>query len=572
MAKFVIIINVVFSFFAINAHAMDVDEQKTEQSLLLRVRDKISAIFNAREQFIRQSINELMFMTNKKDFVDFAEDITTLSTEYLHANCPKGDISTLKRQILNAMTSAVIGQKKLHKDIIDVIDKHVSQQSMFASLFSSMKSSGQNKGFTAEQDKDFLVYLYLYINDGKEGTQESSAQGKHRLLKEKRRDGSDIFKFEDNVNPIILYHDFMATIAEELPAPVVRFLTTHGSINNTDRNIIIAKLFSEKLAEININFSKLKSLNIDNKMFAGFKMRHFSLETYKEPAFGAQFKPDDRTAARTIIKLVEAETLGADIMLLLPQQEQASAVEKSSHKKKARKAKKKKQGNNAGKTPKVDTNIASDEKALANTDAQESPAPIISAAPNTTAEQEKLNPNNNIEAKNDGTQGSSSGQAVNSSEVSDVAYDNPEELLDYHHYNRVRKEQKYQASSSKASNSSSSSSSAVSMELHKVKLLIDDFNKDELRIYRGLLSGKDLHKTYSFNDLLKVVAGFRGKRMGDGDSHFTFDIPNFGSVYLVRAHGSGRDNRWLSGTYVRIFIKRLEDLGLISDELRAAYL
>ena len=64
-------------------------------------------------------------------------------------------------------------------------------------------------------------------------------------------------------------------------------------------------------------------------------------------------------------------------------------------------------------------------------------------------------------------------------------------------------------------------------------------------------------------DLLKVIEGFGGRKISGNGSHFTYRIPEVGTVYLVYAHGADTNNRKVSGTYIKIFRDRLKQLKLI---------
>lgn len=95
-----------------------------------------------------------------------------------------------------------------------------------------------------------------------------------------------------------------------------------------------------------------------------------------------------------------------------------------------------------------------------------------------------------------------------------------------------------------------------------------NFNNTADNILEDLACGHDLHKTFSFTDLLKVIDALHGSNVSGhtNGSHFTFDIPNRGSIHLVYAHGDN-DTRKLSGTYVRLFIKQLVLIKVLMDNL-----
>lgn len=97
-------------------------------------------------------------------------------------------------------------------------------------------------------------------------------------------------------------------------------------------------------------------------------------------------------------------------------------------------------------------------------------------------------------------------------------------------------------------------------------------NKTQQNAYLALLDDRSHHKEFTVEDLVSVIAGFQGKPFaGHNGSHFTFQIPNFGSVYVVKPHGN-KDSRFITGSTFNIFRDRLRELGLLTPELQKTFL
>lgn len=594
--KFKVFFYLAFSC-VMQSYAMDIDPaihgENTSSDNIQQAKNNISKIYQAREDFYRKVLNKLLGIEDAAEFDTFVSDITGAAPEEIHEYYKGGDFTECRRKIANILMDKLRGQHDFFLEIQNQFEKKETREFISQFVTESLKT---------DQATIFLVYLYLsfYIDlDSYEKRTNLTIKLFELLLaapKKSIQDGAILpsasydSKLDNLFNRQSLVQDFLNAVAHLLPENIRAMLDSLAKENAQTLETVVPEKIRDVRGQIkDILANKKASLTKDYYERVSITLQssdqHFMNLT-------KQSKKQDLSEENKLVLLALITSQLADFNTLKSELEQAittkpvqkksqSQIEKKKRYKKAMKKKTKensKQGSNSG----IDGDSHLNESPGSSTDAASnlsSVLPISTSSPHALPTSSASSNFSSLPLASDVLAVNPTSSAVsqeiftamvpsNDAQELDDELDDEGAYLTYQDYNA----QKKQTNDSAASGTTSAQ--VISPKAAKALEFITQFNSEKTNLYLRLLEGKDLHKTLTFSDLLKVIDGFSAKPIGNNNgSHFTFDIPGFGAVYLVCAHGGrSKDTRFLSGTYVKLFIERLEMLGLISDELRSYFI
>lgn len=551
--------------FIIATHSMAMEvPNKVKSDKLELVAKEISEVFQAKDAFVRGVTAEMLKIKDPNDFKEFLADLADIKIDGL---MEVTNFQLFKKSNIERLITIINQQEDLKNCILSKIEEFSRTKNAIAKLNCLQAEDCYG------MEQRYLIELYLFIYEGqqislanrKDNVQKTfneALKGKKQNLANMRKKQSQqannnniYISFDEELRPFGLYQSSMDIILENLGQDLADFLVKQTSFGPTSKskeavvrlsyvkfsqedlnksiqtfNHALEKLVNiKKLLNPDANFDQdinqikweKRSLDFQAKIQKYRLHEMLNLQKIDESAdFEIIHAADERNFLKMglFIKDFEKKNLYLNIeeatrelMCELNSLEKALKAKMKAQARAIKKAEEKHQGDSS-----TDSPTSEDEKVINNQE--------ISEEPIAEKEEYELDPWKKYISKKKITLANNNGE-------------NP-----------------------------------LMSEFDKIMLMVNEFNKTQRAVYMALLDDKPHHKEFSALDLVSVVAGFNGVPFsGHNGSHFTFQIPHFGSVYIVKPHGK-KDCLKLTGSTFNIFRNRLKSLRLLSPELQKHFL